>query len=142
MYRSGHIYLRYIVYYDICIIQDSDSVSEHTRQTTDYKEFRKALGFFSKLEGWPICLKGCKQGDGNPECEIRNCCMERKLDLCFECSQFPCDKVKGNERMVKTASEYKKLGREKWLCLQVKKVQNGYELHTRKYYPHTLAKPE
>jgi len=78
----------------------------------------------------------------NPECEIRNCCMERKLDLCFECSQFPCDKVKGNERMVKTASEYKKLGREKWLCLQIKKVQNGYELHTRKYYPHTLAKPE
>ena len=44
--------------------------------------------------------------------------------------------------MVKTASEYKKLGREKWLCLQVKRVQNGYELHPRKYYPHTLAKPE
>jgi hypothetical protein len=105
----------------------------------DYDGFRRALGFFSKKDSWLICYKGCKHGDGRPNCEIRDCCRERRVDLCFECEEFPCDVVKGNKRMVESAREYKKIGKEKWLSQQVKKARAGYELHTKKYYPQNLS---
>jgi hypothetical protein len=105
----------------------------------DYGEFRKALGFFSKKDSWLICYKGCTYGDGRPNCEIRDCCRERGLDLCFECEEFPCDTVKDNKRMVESAREYKKIGKEERLHQQVKKAREGYELHTEKFYPQELS---
>lgn len=36
--------------------------------------------------------------------------------------------------MTENAKEYKKLGKDKCLELQVKKAKEGYELHTGKYY--------
>ena len=100
----------------------------------DYAEFRKGLAFFGDPESWLICRKCCKGGDGRPDCEIRNCCQERELDICFDCGEFPCGKVKENTRMIKRANEYKKLGKDEWLREQVKKANQGFELHTEKYY--------
>lgn len=105
----------------------------------DYNEFRKALDFFSSKDSWLICLKGCKQGDGNPYCEIRNCCQKHEVSLCFECREFPCDIIKGDKEMMKRAKEYKKLGKEKWLQQQIKKAKMRYEDHTKKYYTHKIS---
>ncbi len=100
----------------------------------NYSEFRKALDFMSKKENWFICKKGCKKGDGNPNCEIRECCQKQKLDVCFDCSKFPCDKVKGNLEMIERAEEYRKRGKEEWFNQQIEKINKGYEHHTKKYY--------
>jgi len=100
----------------------------------DYAEFRKALDFFSQENTWLVCQKGCKGGDGRPDCEIRDCCKSRGLDLCFDCEEFPCDKVKGDTKMIKRAEEYKKLGKDDWLRQQIEKARQGFELHTEKYY--------
>lgn len=100
----------------------------------DYTEFRKALDFFSKKDTWLICSKCCIGGDGNPDCEIRKCCKDRGLEVCFECSEFPCDIVKGGTKMIERAEEYKKLGKDEWLRQQVEKAEQGFELHTEKYY--------
>lgn len=100
----------------------------------DYTEFRKALDFFSKKDTWLVCWKCCKGGDGRPDCEIRNCCEERGLDLCFDCSEFPCDRVEGNAKMIERAKDYKKLGKDEWLRQQGKKAEKNFELHTEKYY--------
>ena len=106
----------------------------------DYKEFRKALDFFSKKNSWLICLKGCKQGDGNPYCEIRDCCKRHEISLCFECGKFPCDMVKDDKKIMERAREYKNLGKEEWLQQQIRKAKNRYEDHTRKYYSNTISK--
>ncbi len=100
----------------------------------DYTEFRKALDFFSKKDSWLVCQKGCKRGDGRPDCEIRKCCQKRGMDLCFDCDEFPCDKVKGNKEMIEMAKEYEELGEKEWLRQQVDKAKKGYEHHTKKYY--------
>lgn len=100
----------------------------------DYNEFRKALDFFSKKDSWLVCRKRCKQGDGNPLCEIRKCCQERGLDICFECDELPCDRVKENVKMIERAKEYKELGKEEWLRRQIDKAEKRYEAHTKKYY--------
>jgi len=36
--------------------------------------------------------------------------------------------------MIERAKEYRKLGKEEWLHQQIKKAQEGYEGHTKKYY--------
>ena len=100
----------------------------------DFAEFRKGLAFFSDPESWHVCRKTCKDGGGFPECPIRICCRERGLDLCFDCGDFPCEKVKGYPNMIKRGGEYKKLGRDEWLREQEKKASQGYELFADKYY--------
>jgi hypothetical protein len=100
----------------------------------DYTEFRKGLAFFGNPESWLVCRQGCRSGDGRPECEIRKCCQERECDICFDCGEFPCDKVKENTRIIKRANEYKKLGKDEWLRQQLEKANQGFEPHSEKYY--------
>ena len=42
--------------------------------------------------------EGCRSdlsGHWNPDCWIRKCCIsEKKLNYCYECSEFPCLKFK------------------------------------------------
>ncbi len=100
----------------------------------DYTGFRKALDFFSRQDTWLVCRRCCKGGDGRPDCPIRICCHHRGLDLCFDCDEFPCDKVKGDARLIERATEYRELGRGEWLRQQVEKAEQGFELHTAQYY--------
>jgi hypothetical protein len=100
----------------------------------DFKEFYKGLAFFSDPESWLVCTKCCKDGKGRPDCPMRNCCRERGLDICFDCDEFPCDKVAGDSRMIQRGEEYKKLGKDEWWRTQVEKAKLGFEHHTEKYY--------
>lgn len=107
----------------------------------DYTEFRKTLEFFSKDDSWLVCKKCCQGGDGNPLCKIRQCCQEKKLDLCFDCAEFPCQMAREFPyQMLERAQEYKELGKEKWLQRQIQKAQQGFELHTGKYYQIKVSK--
>jgi len=100
----------------------------------DYAEFRRALDFISREDTWLVCQRCCKGGDGRPDCPIRKCCQRRGLDICFDCGEFPCDKVKDDTRMMERAKEYREFGKEEWLRQQVGKAKQGFELHTEKYY--------
>jgi len=103
-------------------------------QEFDYSEFRKGLHFFAQKQGWFVCKRGCKKGDGNPRCEISECCQGRGLELCFDCGDFPCSKVEGDAAMIARAEEYRKLGKDKWLRLEMERARSGYEHHTGKCY--------
>jgi hypothetical protein len=100
----------------------------------DFAEFHKGLAFFSNEESFFVCRKRCKEGGGFSECIMRKCCQERGLDICFDCGDFPCNKVKWNPVMIQRAGEYKKLGRDKWLRQEEKKANQGFELYADKYY--------
>ena len=103
-------------------------------QEFDYGEFRKGLDFFGKNDTWLVCHKGCKGGDGNPECEIRRCCRERGLEICFDCGDFPCARVREDSEVIERARQYKAQGKLEWLRLQVESANRGFEGHTKKYY--------
>ena len=100
----------------------------------DYTEFRKGLAFFSDLESFFACRRCCKSGDGRPDCPMRICCRERALDICYDCGDFPCNKVEWGPRMMKRADEYRKLGKEGWLQEREKSANQGFELYTGKYF--------
>jgi len=100
----------------------------------DYAEFKKGLDFFSREDTWLVCREGCKGGRGGPPDCVRDCCKEHGVDVCFECEEFPCDKVKGRTEMMERAKEYKRLGRDEWLRREDEKARRGFEGHTGKYY--------
>jgi hypothetical protein len=100
----------------------------------DYAEFRKGLTFLGREDSWLVCKKCCKGGDGNPECEIRKCCRERGLEICFDCSEFPCGIAGEDPALIERARQYQALGKLEWLQQQVERAEGGFELHTRKYY--------
>lgn len=106
----------------------------HETQEFDYSEFRKGLEFFSREDNWLVCHRCCKGGDGNPDCEIRKCCRERELELCFDCDEFPCAKTGEDLAMVEQARQYEILDTPEWLRLQIERADRGFEIHTKKYY--------
>ncbi len=56
----------------------------------DEKEFLKGL---ASIQSIPIC-QGCLKGDGNDECKIRPCALNKKIADCTECNeQLSCKKL-------------------------------------------------
>lgn len=106
----------------------------HETREFDYNEFRKGLEFFGKNDSWLVCQRCCRGGDGNPDCEIRRCCRERGLEICFDCDEFPCARIGEDSGMIERAREYEAQGKSEWLRLQVERAKRGFELHTKKYY--------
>ena len=113
----------------------------HEVKEFDYAEFRKGLDFFSREDTWLVCREGCKGGKGGPPDCVRECCKEHGADVCFECKELPCDKVKGQTKLLERAKEYKRLGREEWLRRQDEKARKGFEGHTAKYYKVLIEEP-
>jgi hypothetical protein len=54
-----------------------------------WQDFKKGLQWFSKTTK----CAGCKECGAVPNCMIRVCCSEKKVENCSKCNKFPCDKV-------------------------------------------------
>ena len=59
------------------------------------KELASTVSYCGLLCG--VCIhpcegRGCKSGGGLEGCVHRECCVERKLEGCWECPDFPCEK--------------------------------------------------
>ena len=100
----------------------------------DYNEFHKGLAFFSDPESWLVCIKCCKEGSGRHDCPMRDCCREHGLDICFDCDEFPCEKVTTSPGIIQRGKEYRKMGKDEWWQAQEEKANRGFEHHTEKYY--------
>jgi hypothetical protein len=107
-------------------------LSEHTDEFS-YDEFRKGLDFFSRDDCWVVCRAPCREGK-EYDCAIRTCCRERGIELCFDCSDFPCSKFERKDVAEARAHEYRELGKLAWLRRRAEQAERGYELHTGKYY--------
>ena len=97
----------------------------------EFKEFWSVLGQLSKMdETCPMCKGGC----GDPDCQIRKCAQERKLDLCAMCSEFPCsllaDFTARYPFLLKTNLRLRELGVEAWLAEQDDLVAKGTTFYT------------
>ena len=60
-----------------------------------YDSFIAVLDFIRSGE-----CQGCREGAGCYDgCEARNCVKTGKVDFCFECESFPCDRNKFNPQL-------------------------------------------
>ena len=63
-----------------------------------FPDFREMLNYFSS----PSC-KGCREEKCKlfKACKVRTCSEEKKVDFCFECNEFPCEKTGFDEHLHK-----------------------------------------
>ena len=90
-----------------------------------YDAFLAVLDFLRSGE-----CQGCRNGagcyDGYDGCEARNCVKTGKVDFCFECDSFPCDRNKFNPLLA-----------EKWKTNNLEMKKNGVE----SFYAEKKKKP-
>ena len=96
----------------------------------DFKQFVKGLEWFIDKATCP----GCRQGGGPTWCEVKKCCFEKGLRICFECEEFPCSRIKNvaDPDTMDRHKRFKEIGFEKWVEEQMKKANKGYEIHLQK----------
>jgi hypothetical protein len=109
-----------------------------------YEEMKKA-GFEGVIEMLPdgdkfwIFLKGmvedgvcisCKEGDGNPNCAISKCAIEKGIEMCVLCESYPCEEFTQLFEVQTTLKHDNLLlhdeGIEAWSKLQDKRRKKGF----------------
>lgn len=95
----------------------------------DYYEFMKGLKWLASKE--EPC-KGCRFGGGWswwPDCPVRDCLIQKGLGFCYQCDDFPCQKLKEeplleNKKMIiKTNYEMKSSNLEEYFQQLKKKYK-------------------
>jgi hypothetical protein len=89
-------------------------------------------GFWSFLKMMAtsgICIS-CKDGSGNPSCEIRLCAQEHKVASCALCNSYPCEKINPMLAGLPVLQQDNILLRERgwdaWGKLQDERIANGF----------------
>lgn len=100
----------------------------------DYAEFRKGLSFFADSESWLVCSEPCREGSCGPPFCVRDCCREHRVDVCWECKEYPCEKAEGNAPLIEGVASFRELGKEEWIGRRAEAAAQGYEAHTGMYY--------
>ena len=115
----------------------SDWLPRFVKLDFDFEDFLKGVEYFSKEDSECYCQEPCKKGGGAP-CEIRPCAKEKGIEICYECKEFPCEKLswileKHSDRL-EDYERFKKLGWAEWMKFHLKRAVKGYAVATRKYY--------
>jgi hypothetical protein len=80
-----------------------------------YPDFKVVLELLSSGS-----CKGCRKQECHlfEACKVKDCYINRKVDFCFQCSEFPCDKTGFDEnlkqRWIKLNTEIREIGLENY----------------------------
>jgi hypothetical protein len=63
-----------------------------------YSDFKELLNYFSSVE-----CKGCRNENCKlfKDCKVRECYKEKKVDFCYQCNDFPCNKTGFDQHLYK-----------------------------------------
>jgi hypothetical protein len=87
----------------------------------NFDEFLKGLRWLASQE--KPC-KGCRFGGGWSwwgDCPIRDCCIQKGIDFCHQCKDFPCRKLKEEplldrkKAVIVANNQMKTMGIESWI---------------------------
>lgn len=86
--------------------------------------FDSALG--GATEHYQSC-KGCKEGDGKKDCQVRSCASDRGYSTCVECIRMEfCDVLSGNPKALPRLREIRDKGYDNWLKTKEEMVKTGW----------------
>lgn len=60
-----------------------------------------------RAEPGEVECKGCRGGvrDGNPDCKVRPCAIQKGVNTCAECDEFACEKIVKQMDAIKPIAE-------------------------------------
>jgi hypothetical protein len=63
----------------------------------NYPSFKELLNHFAQAD-----CEGCREGDCKyPNCGVASCYKRKKVDFCFQCDEFPCEKTNFDQNLKK-----------------------------------------
>jgi len=97
------------------IAQEQNCFPRLFKDKVDPENFLKGLELLSQTH----TCSGCKL-ERRERCEIVRCALEKGVENCGECKEFPCEILKNNPGVVKfhtieNLKEIKRIGFEKWV---------------------------
>lgn len=98
----------------------------------DYSELKKGLKWL--INDRMVC-QGCRSKGALMTCEIKNCAKNKGVAFCYQCEEFPCNKLFEIQRdhpdNIENIKRIQKIGVEKWIEEKEKKVKSGYIHHLK-----------
>ncbi|MFW9915501.1 MAG: DUF3795 domain-containing protein [Candidatus Thorarchaeota archaeon] len=107
------------------------------KNACNFDEFMKGLQWLASQEN---PCSGCRFGGGWswwPDCPVRLCTKQKEVSFCFECSDFPCEKLQADpstpepqwkldskKAIIEANNQIIVLGVNKW----IKQVKSRYNL--------------
>jgi len=97
----------------------------------DFDEFMRGLKWLASQDS---SCKGCRFGGGWSwwsDCPVRDCCIQRGVEFCFLCNEFPCEKLKKEpllerkKAMIEANNQIRSVGLEGWKQLLMKKYRRA-----------------
>ncbi len=87
-----------------CLLGNFDNYAERFVEMLDnpvfknYPQFKEMLSCFSEAG-----CKGCREENCKlfKNCKVRSCYLEKEVDYCFQCSDFPCKQTGFDENLYK-----------------------------------------
>ncbi|MFN8258452.1 MAG: DUF3795 domain-containing protein, partial [Bacteroidales bacterium] len=61
-----------------------------------FQDFKQVLNYFSEVK-----CKGCRNENCKlfQNCRVRECSRDKKIDFCYQCTEFPCNKTGFDEHL-------------------------------------------
>lgn len=68
---------------------------------------------------------------GFPQCPIRKCARQKKIDICIECDEYPCERfdflIERYPTLIPGGKRMKEIGYDKWIEEQEEKLKTGFQ---------------
>jgi len=104
--------------------------------------FREFWVFLKNLAE-PTSAGGCRSGEcGAPFCGIRKCARQRGVDVCWQCDEYPCQRVlglaKGYPMLLADGQRAKEIGLDAWIAEQEERARTGFAYVDIRCYPYEV----
>jgi hypothetical protein len=99
-------------------------------KTFAFDDFLKSLEWLASQD---TPCKGCRQGGGWswwPDCPVRTCLADKHLDFCYQCPDFPCNRLLTGplkerlQQVIDANRQIQEQGLERW-AEELKKKYTG-----------------
>ncbi len=85
----------------------------------------------------------CRVGEcGPPFCGIRKCAREKKVEVCPDCAEYPCQRIqslaKGYVNLLADGERMKAIGLAAWIAEQEERRKTGFVYADIRCYPYEV----
>jgi len=107
----------------------------------DFDEFWRFLQRLTSVEDRKCCrTEEC----GAPFCAIRKCAMQRDVEMCPECEEYPCERVKtfakGEPTLLHDGQRIREKGLDAWVEEQEGRRKAGFCYADIRCYPYYIPR--
>jgi len=136
---SNQKLLRYVTYCGLyCgLCANRNSIPQQARQLekTLYEEdfnyfYYPQSPFWKLLQQLSNLDCACRTGCGPPDCDIRNCAKQKGVEVCPQCSEYPCTLMQNMAEvypnLIQDGRHLQRIGLEEWVKEQDERAKRGF----------------